>query len=71
VIAGDTQGKCKTQVRDCQEITVSIRGRLVGQDGILRADGIGARRPGCSAAKRPIDNRPQDAILPLQPVAIP
>jgi len=32
----------------------------VGQDGILRADGIGALRTG----GRPVGNRPQDAILP-------
>jgi hypothetical protein len=37
----------------------------VGQDGILRADGIGARSlGGLLSSDRPIDNRPQDAILP-------
>ena len=37
---------------------------LVGQDGILRADGVGALRMGLLVGARPVDNRPQDAILP-------
>jgi len=36
----------------------------VGQDDILRADGIGALRTGLLIGNRPVDNRPQDAILP-------
>ena len=37
----------------------------MGQDGILRADGIGALLfGGLPSGNRPIDNRPQDAILP-------
>jgi len=39
----------------------------VGQDGILRADGIGALGVGLLISNRPVDNvdnRPQDAILP-------
>jgi hypothetical protein len=36
----------------------------VGQHGILRADGIGAVRTGLLIGNRPVDNRPQDAILP-------
>ena len=42
-----------------------VRSReIVGQDGILRADGIGALRPDLLLGSRPVDNRPQDAILP-------
>ena len=33
-------------------------------DGILRADAIGALRTGLLFGSRPVDNRPQDAILP-------
>jgi hypothetical protein len=36
----------------------------VGQDGILRADGIGALRTELLSGDRPVANRPQDAILP-------
>jgi hypothetical protein len=36
----------------------------VGQDGILRADGIGAVRTVLLIGNRPVDNRPQDSILP-------
>jgi hypothetical protein len=36
----------------------------VGQDGILRADGIGAVRTVLLISNRPVINRPQDAILP-------
>jgi hypothetical protein len=36
----------------------------VGQDGILRADGIGALRMGLLSGNKPVDNRLQDAILP-------
>jgi hypothetical protein len=38
----------------------------VGQDGILRADGIGALRAGLLTGSRPIANRPQAANLPHQ-----
>jgi hypothetical protein len=36
----------------------------VGQDGIPRADGIGALRTVRVIGARPVDNRLQDAILP-------
>ena len=36
----------------------------MGQDGILRADGIGAVRTVLLIGNRPVDNRLQDAILP-------
>jgi hypothetical protein len=42
-----------------------VRSReIVGQDGILRADGIGALRTGLLIGNRPVDNRLQDDILP-------
>jgi hypothetical protein len=36
----------------------------VGQDGILRADGIGAVRSVLLIGNKPVDNRLQDVILP-------
>ena len=40
------------------------REKFVGREGILRADGIGGLRTVLLIGNRPVDNRPQDAILP-------